>query len=247
VLYLIGAGLPPVLSGPSARDIYTVGLRIKSTPGEFGNWDYSAELMGQLGHFNDPRAPIQSLEHQAYAAFVAGGYTWTKAPLTPRVGLEYNFGSGDSNPTDDKHETFENLFPTNHKFYGYMDFVSLQNIHNLRLTSSFKPLARLTFTADYHAFWLADTHDNFYTIGGVRRGGITATPGGQGYGINPNYNNYVGSEVDLIATYNVSPLITFETGYGHFFVGDYVKQSLAGPAFGSTDANYVYVQASLNF
>jgi hypothetical protein len=230
---------------PSARDIYTLGLRIKSNPGDFGPWDYTAELMGQYGHFNDPAKPTdKSLEHQAFAIAALGGYTWTKAAWTPRVGLEYDFASGDSNPNDHKHETFENLFPTNHKFYGYMDFFSLQNIHDVRLMTSIKPLPRLTILGEAHAFLLANTHDSLYTVGGARRGGIASTPG-TGYGINPGYSSFVGSELDLVSTYAFSPQGTIEVGYGHFFRGDYIKQSLA--AVGSADANWVYIQTNFNF
>ncbi len=235
--------------GASPRDIYTFGVRMKSTPGDWGNWDYMGEFMGQFGHFNDPAIPTasaRSLEHQAYAIFVGGGYTWTQLAYAPRVGLEYNFGSGDSNPTDGKHETFENLFPTNHKFYGFMDIFSLQNIHNVRLTSSIKPVPRLTLTFDYHAFWLANTGDNFYTVAGGRRGGIGMTPG-TGYGINPSYGSYVGSEIDLVGTFAIKPYASAQLGYGHFFVGDYVKQSLSAPTVGSTDANWIYAQLNLSF
>ena len=125
-----------------------------------------------------------------------------------------------------------------------MDFVSLQNIHNVRLNASAKPLPRLLLNADYHTFFLADTHDNFYTVGGARRGGIAATPG-TGYGINPNYDSYVGSEMDLIATYNVTPQATLEAGFGHFFTGKYIEQSLSVP--GTKDANWVYVSLNVNF
>lgn len=244
---LVPATGPAILRGASARDIYTAGFRVKSTPGEFGGWDYSAELMGQYGHFNDPGKPAgsdRSLEHQAFAAYAGGGYTWTDVTYTPRVGLEYNFATGDSDPLDDKHETFENLFPTNHKFYGFMDLVSLQNIHNVRLMSSIKPLPRLTLQAEGHAFWLADTHDNFYAANGARRGGIAPTPG-TGYGINPSYGNYVGSEVDLISTYAIAPYANLQLGYGHFFRGDYIKSSLS--AGGSGDANWFYAMANFSF
>jgi hypothetical protein len=241
-----GAGTAALINGPPPRDIYTLGLRVKSNPGELKGWDYSAELMGQYGHFNDPALPqgSRSLEHLAYAIFAGAGYTFTEAPFTPRLGIEYSLGSGDSNPRDNKHETFENLFPTNHKFYGYMDFFSLQNIHNLRLTSSVKPLPRLTLLTEYHAFWLFDTSDNFYAVNGTRRGGINSTPG-NGYGINPGYGSYVGSEIDLVATYAVSPQAVLEAGYGHFFVGKYVEQSLSLP--GAVDANWLYVQLNFNF
>jgi hypothetical protein len=244
---LVSTATPAILKGPAARDIYTAGVRVKSNPGELGNWDYSAELIGQYGHFNDPAIATigaRSLEHEAFAVYAGGGYTWMQSAYAPRVGLEYNFASGDSNPNDDKHETFENLFPTNHKFYGYMDLVSLQNIHNVRLTATIKPLPRLTLQLDGHAFWLADTHDNFYAVTGARRGGIAATPG-TGYGINPNYDSYVGSEVDLIGTYAIAPYASLQVGYGHFFRGEYVKQSLS--AVGSGDANWVYIQTTFSF
>jgi hypothetical protein len=231
----------------TARDIYTVGLRGKSNPGEIGNWDYTYELMYQFGHFSDTAfAGGKSLEHQAYALFAGAGYTWNEMSMAPRLGFEYNLASGDNNPNDGKHETFENLFPTNHKFYGYMDFVSLQNIHNIRLQSSIKPLPKITLAMEGHMFWLADTADNFYAVTGARRGGIAATPG-TGYGINPSYSSYVGSELDFVVTYAVSPHITVEAAYGHFFRGDYIKQSLSGAAFGSTDANYVYLQTNFSF
>lgn len=120
-----------------------------------------------------------------------------------------------------------------------MDFVSLQNIHNVRLTSSIKPLPRLTLLGEYHAFWLADTSDNFYAVNGTRRGGISPTAG-TGYGLNSTYGNYVGSEIDLVATYAVSPQANLEVGYGHFFVGDYIDRTFSAPTHGSTDADYIY-------
>jgi hypothetical protein len=227
---------PPALfplAGP--RDIYTVGLRVKSTPGERQGWDFEAELAGQFGRFVQAG---KSLEQQAFAAHLAGGYTFTKTTATPRVGLEYNFSSGDSNPADDKHETFDNLFPTNHKFYGFMDFLSWQNLHDVRLATSAKPVKDLTLTLDYHLFWLADTHDSLYAVNGASR---TTS----GYGINPTYDSFVGSEIDLVASYAVKRWATMQAGYGHFFRGDYVKQSLA--VSGSKDADWIYLQAVANF
>src|SRR5205085_748066 len=107
-------------------------------------------------------AAPRSQEQRAYAIILNGGYTFADAWGTPRVALEYAHASGDSNPADNKHETFENLFPTNHKFYGYMDFVSLQNIHDLRAIYSLKPHRQVSVSLEGHAFWLADTSDSFY-------------------------------------------------------------------------------------
>jgi hypothetical protein len=245
----IAAEPSPQFPQPSARDIYTLGFRIKSKPGELGNWDYTVEAAGQLGTFRDRRlgATSDRLDHEAYMAVVQGGYTFADAWATPRLGFEYAYGSGDSDPTDDKHETFENLFPTNHKFYGYMDFISLQNIHDVRGILQLKPHPRLSVAVEGHGFWLADTHDNFYNVGGAPRGGAATTPLGNGYGLNPGYDSFVGTELDVIAGYALTRFAQIELGYGHFFVGDYIKQSLSAATHGSRDADYFYAQLNVNF
>jgi hypothetical protein len=233
----------PQAGGASPRDIYTVGARVKSLPGQLNGFDYGAEVAGQFGKWGSGATEI---DHEAFAAYVGGGYTFEKAWGTPRVGVEYNYASGDKDPKDDKHETFENLFPTNHKFYGYMDFVSLQNIQNVRFMTSIKPHKKLTLTLDYHLFWLADTADSFYTVAGAPRGG-GGVGTGTGFNRNKGYDSFVGSEIDLIGTYNIAPWAAVQVGYGHFFTGKYIDQSLSAPAFGSKDADYVYCQATFNF
>lgn len=238
----------PQVPQPSARDIYTIGLRFKSLPAEFGNWDYTAELMGQFGNFTDTRAGLaaapRSQDHIAYALALNGGYTFADTWGTPRVALEYAHGSGDSNPGDDKHETFENLFPTNHKFYGYMDLVSLQNIHNIRPMIQIKPHRRVSMSLEGHLFWLADTQDNFYNVGGAARGGraTSATT----YGVNPGYDSFVGGELDLITGVALTRYSQLEVGYGHFFAGSYIESSLAGSG-GAKDADFVYLQLIFTF
>src|SRR6266481_2154163 len=238
----------PQFPQPSARDIYTFGLRLKSNPGDIGNWDYTLETAGQLGDFRDPRAgaPARRLDHEAYMVVAQGGYTFTDAWAKPRLGLEYAHGSGDSNPHDNKHETFENLFPTNHKFYGYMDFISLQNIHDLRAILQIRPHPRLSLAVEGHGFWLADAHDSFYTASGLARGGTATTPG-TGYGVNPAYSRFVGTELDVIGGYALTRFAQLEAGYGHFFVGDYIHSSLSAATRGSADADWIYVQATINF
>src|SRR5207249_10930133 len=57
-------------------------------------------------------------------------------------------------------------------------------------------------------------------------------------------SSFVGTELDAIAGYALNRFTQVEAGYGHFFRGDYIKQSLSSPAFGSRDADYIYVQAT---
>lgn len=245
----IAAETSPQAPQPSARDIYTLGGRLKSLPGQIGNWDYTLEGAYQFGNFRDLRAgvPATRLEQDAFMVSLQAGYTFADVWATPRLGLEYDFASGDSNPHDNVHGTFENLFPTNHKFYGYMDFISLQNIHDVRAILQLKPHSRVSLAVEGHGFWLADANDNFYNVGGAPRGGTAATPTGNGYGINPNYNRFVGTELDIVGGVALTRFAQLEVGVGHFFTGNYIQQSLHHANFGSKDANYLYVQTSINF
>ena len=53
-------------------------------------------------------------------------------------------------PADGDTDTFQNLFPTNHKFYGYADFFAWQNIHNPALQLKLTPSKTVSLQADYH-------------------------------------------------------------------------------------------------
>jgi Alginate export len=222
----------------SPRDIYTVGVRLKSLPGALGHWDYEAEGDYQFGRYKASNTAA-SLDQEAFAAHVAGGYTWANALASPRLGLEYNFASGDSNPNDNKHGTFDNLFPSNHGLYGIMDFFAWQNLHDLRLSASIRPDKDLLLSLGLHEYWLADTHDYFYAANGTpRKTG--------GYGLSPSANSNVGSELDLTASFAITRYASVQGGYGHFFTGDYVKDSLAAKG-GARDADFLYAQLYFNF
>ena len=232
----------------TARAIYTIGMRLKASTNDWGNFDYTVETAGQFGRFVEPSG--RSEEQRAYMAFGGVYYTWKESTFTPKVGLEFNYASGDGDPSDNVHGTFENLYPTNHKFYGYADFFSLQNLIDPRAILSLKPTARTTVTAEGHLFWVADTHDSLYTVTGARRG----TPAlqapaarGTGYGINPDADPYVGAEVDLIASWAISPFISFDAGFSHLFHGAYISDSFAKVPGGATDSEWIWLQTTINF
>jgi hypothetical protein len=233
----VGNGVPGTPT--TARDIYTVGARVKSLPGKLSGWDYSAEVARQFGSVNQSNT---RRDLQAMAADLMGGFTWSKAFGAPRLGAGYTYASGDSNSTDGKSETFEALFGTNHKFYGLMDLWGLRNIHSGRMVGSIKPFQQLTLSTEYHLIWLADTHDLFYPESGSGRSG-------NGYGRNPQFNRFVGSELDFLADYPVTPFLSLQAGYGHFFIGEYIRQSVNSvPANGGgVDADWIYLQARFMF
>ena len=58
-------------------------------------------------------------------------------------------------------------------------------------------------------------------------------------------NSFVGSELDTIAGSALTRFLGLEVGYGHFFTGNYIRQSLS--AVGSKDANWFYAQLTVAF
>lgn len=245
--------VPAPFRFPAPQDIYTIGFRAKSKPGTLGAWDYGIELMGQLGNRTAvyPATPVPvaktapRLSQEAYAFVLQTGYTWKDSPWKPRLAFIFSGASGDHSSADKNSETFQNLLPSNHGLYGLMDLSGLQNILDYRLAFSVKPSAKTSLAFDFHQQVLMSTYDYWYNVAGVPRNTPGAAPGsGRGYGINPGYNGNLGQEIDLIAGWTVTRGLLLESGVGHFFRGPYIKESFR--AVGSKDADYLYIQATLN-
>ena len=260
------SGVAAPFRQPYIQDLYTAGLRIKSKPGAYGNWDYTAEVMHQFGTINNRNpngtavAPVSTttalnnapeLTQDAYAAIAQVGYTWSELSWQPRLSLTYSYASGDKNKNDGESNTFQNQFATTHFFYGYMDLNSLQNLHDIRLALEAKPTPKLRVALEGHLQRLASTDDYWYNVGGVARVGgtqnlTTNSTNGTGYGINSGNSADLGEEVDFIIGYSPVPYFNIEAGVCHYFRGDYIKESWENAPGGSKDASYAYVQLTLN-
>jgi hypothetical protein len=245
------AGVAAPFRNPAKQDLYTTGLRLKSKPLAYGAWDYGVEVMHQFGNraatgpvaLSAAVASAARLRQRAYAAVLAGGYTFTDSAWQHRIGFTYSYASGDKNATDGTSQTFQNLFATTHLFYGYMDLNSLQNLHDYRLTYSFRPKSNISINLDYHLHALDRTTDSWYNVAGVARAGGAANLG-TGYAISPKFSKTLGQEIDLVAGWHVIPSTQIEVGVSRYFRGSYIKQSLS--TLGSKDANYLYTQVTLS-
>lgn len=225
-------------TGPVQR-ITTIGTRWASKKGAFGDWDYGLEAAYQFGDYWAGARTGPALDHNAFAIHLRAGHTWEDIGWKPRVGLEYNYASGDKDPTDGKNESFQNLFPSNFAPYGYMDEMPWRNMHNARLHLTAQPTKKLSAELSWHVFWLAETTDFWYRSNGVATqraafGGADVRTLGA--------SNYVGHEIDLAFTYKPTEWLTIFTGYSHFFAGDYIQAT--GP---SDDADFAYLQATFQF
>jgi hypothetical protein len=199
---------------------YTLGNRLK---GKKWNFDYATEYAFQVG----------SRAHDDIRAFAFHqelGYTLSDLPWLPRVGAEYNHGSGDDDATDGKSENFDNLFPTNHAHYGYMDRASLRNMNNIKVGLDLNPTDKIKMMIAHHWFFLDTNKSAWFDAGGAV---IRAT--------GANASTTVGQETDLLLKWQASKRISFLTGYSYFYAGAFLKDTGA-----SDNANFLYLQTAIN-
>lgn len=201
--------------------IVTIGSRIK---GKFKkNFDYGFEGAYQTGTSGGATV-------SAFATHVRFGHTF---PLSfkPRVGIEYNFASGDENPGTGKVTTFNNLFPTNHDKYGYMDLFSWKNLHDIRFSFDTQPLEWLKTKLDYHAFFLPDPANGAFLASGAQwRAGA------------PGAGHFAGQEVDLLFTFKPWKYFDALVGYSVFFPGTFFSDT--GP---SDTSHFFYTQFAFRY
>ncbi len=119
-----------------------------------------------------------------------------------QAGRKFSFGPGiDITSGDGKkaNKRFDPLYGTPHKFWGYMDyfyvadgFGAANGLMNPYLKAKYKAKDNLTFTLDAHQFILPE-----------------AVKDADGKAMDKK----LGTEIDLVATYNMTKAITIEGGY----------------------------------
>ena len=236
--------------------IWTLGFRAQSISiAPLGGVDYIVEAAYQWGKSrpgltNAIITVPNWYDHSAYAFHAEVGRSWEKCAYLPRFAIEYNVASGDKNPTDTNNDAFLNLFPTNHKFYGYMDVLAWKNMKDFDLTFRFKPLAQVDSSLkksilrlDYHWFSLETTQDLWYRANAIT---AVATPAA---GIRAGLPSDLGREADATWTWSPSPPYEILLGYSYFFTGDYLPAARAvGTTLGRADnASFAYAQFTVKF
>jgi hypothetical protein len=216
-------------SGVFDDSIHTLGARIV---GSKGRWAWDLQGAWQTGDFYDVSRGIL-LDHEAEMVHMSA--TYKLAGSTSGIG--YNWASGDDDPTDNDHGTFDNLYPLNHAYYGYMDLFSLQNVHNFEVTYArpemFGSKAKLRIALQN--FWLDDTKDAWYNAG------LRGNAARLNAALTTGADSYVGSEIDVTVAMPIAG-INFLAGYSHFFAGSYTEDT-----GNDSNAHFLFLQAKKTF
>lgn len=197
------------------------GLRWKGLA--WNNFDYSVEAIREAG--GNGGASIQ-----AWGTTGGASYRFDGVISKPRVFSQYDYASGDKNPNDGVHGTFDTMYPTAHDRFGISDQFGWQNIKAIRGGVTIEPHNRWTVTAQFLDFWLASATDAVYNTSGVAIVRDAAGTAG----------SHIGEEADAYTWYEINRHMNFGFGFAHIFPGMFLVKTEKGP-------NFSYPYFALNF
>lgn len=201
---------------------HTLGGRIFGTCADSG-FDYDLEGAYQFGE-------VGSGDVDAFMIGSQIGYTVSQWSCTPRFFAGVDYATGDDGAGGDV-QTFNQLFPLGHAYYGFMDFVGRQNAIDFNGGVTCNPFDKTKVHLSGHYFLREDTSDALYNAGGgvVRAGAL-------------NGKREIGFEFDATVHYALDVHTAIEAGYGHFFPGDFIDQSGANDGM-----DWFYLQLQYTF
>lgn len=176
--------------------------------------DWDVEAAGQLGHTG-------GRDLEAWALHF--GFSKQLSSKT-RVFAEVNAASGGGD--SDQSRTFDNLYPTNHKFYGSADLHAWKNMNELALGVEHKASDNLNLKTVWHDFSLRDPSDAWYGAGG----GPNRGPNGAFTDPTGAAGRDTGWEVDLEAAYKIDARNSLTAGIAVYAPGRFVETLNGGKA-----------------
>ena len=227
----------PVSEGglPKGVEVYTLGASaIGIYPVGPGNLDVFLWLAGQAGDYDDRT-------HLAGAGILELGYQLPELLFKPWLRAGLNVASG--GPDKGNHNTFFNMLPTNHLYYGFADQLAFQNLFDAFVQLLLRFHEDVGLNLFYHYFALLNNDDGLY----FGTGAFTKKnrPGAFGYGRRPSFGHHtVGHEVDVVLNWNPTRWLSLQGGYAHLFGGPVFE---ANPRRVDPDVQFGYVQVSLRY
>ncbi|MEC4890607.1 MAG: alginate export family protein [Nitrospira sp.] len=210
-----------------------------------GMFDGTFESYWQTGHFD--AANQQNISINAVAMAVEGGITLQDVPTTPRLGLEFNYASGDNgtcnattNPSgcQGNANTFENLYPTNHIVMGYADRMAWRNMVGYSGSVQLNPTQQSHLETRYWVFRKANQNDCWYTASQACQSSASTT------------SNSLYKELDVIYTlFFKGNKVAWQTGYSYLWAGKGMDQIVVASGNGPSALNsqWMYTQLQVNF
>jgi hypothetical protein len=184
-------------------------------------WGLGYYLAYQFGKYEDQ--PGDS-DISAFAGFGEVIYAVFQKVNTPILGLKTAYFSGDSDPDDDKLNTFyDHVFAT--PFFGYARDIQPFNLIFIQPNVGYRFGDRDLLVTLSHGFqWRAETKDAFYGS----PNGITARAG-------VSDSSWLGQQTQLSVRYLATPNLLITSYLARFFAGDMIEDT------GGSDRDYFHI------
>jgi len=210
-------------SGKGDLQSHSIGFQLQKPAREW--LDYAAAFIGQTGHYGK-----DSL--RAFGGNAAVGVTFP-VKWRPRLAGQFTWGSGDRDPTDERHGTFDGVFGgADINFYGDLNLFFWANLRDYEWDLHLQPSRNMKLMFEHHYFTLDQVRDAWYTTGLALLRRDAAGDSGAA----------LGHEINL--RFSWEPVRGFEVlaGWGRFFAGDFVKAT-----GGAGTASSCFLQTTYGF
>jgi len=201
----------------------TIGGRLYGNQEE---WLYEFEGGIQLGE--NPG----DTSHTAAFCTLGVGYKFEDVAWKPELWAYYDWASGDNTTGNGFHPYVQRA----HYYLGFMDLFARRNLEDFNLKLSVKPTSKLTLLAWCHFFSLANGNDVPYNLNTRPYAGLPAGSAG---------SQTLGTELDLLATYDVNESTQLRFGYSHFWAGSFYNTTPG--VLSNLDANFAYAHYLYRF
>ena len=202
----------PNASGDERRDVFDIHVN-----GKANHFDWDIEAMNQTGRIGG-----EAIEAWAFGSLA--GYTLADVKWTPRLGIQIDAASGDSNSPGHPFGTFNPLFPNGYyvTLAGYTGFV---NFIHIKPSLTLSPTSSLKITLAAAAQWRQNTADAIYTQPDIPIANTAGRPGA-----------YTGSYGQFRLDWTIDRATSFAIEAVHFTIGDALRNA------GAHDSNYLGVE-----
>lgn len=210
-------------SGNGGLLSHSIGFQLQKPVGK--GLDYSASFIGQMGRYGNDRI-------RAFGSNSAVGVTlpWK---WSPRLAGQFTWGSGDQNPSDGIHGTFDGVFGgADINFYGDLNLFFWANLRDYEWDFHLQPSQSTKLFFEHHYFTLDQDRDAWYTTGlaPLRRD------------MNGLSGKSLGHEIDLRFSWRPVKELELLIGLGRYFPAGFAKATgTADPATG------YFLQAAYGF
>ena len=190
------------LSGEETR--HSVGFRRHGKIGK--RMVFNTELVYQFGKLGEANISAFNIE-------LDYKYTLINTPWTPRLGIKFDYSSGDRNSGDVKLQTYNPLF-VNPGLYSLAAVNTPINLNGLHPNLKIWPFEGFSIFMDYAFFFRSSKEDALYTPARfILRDATRGT------------SAYLGSAFGMKILYEINRNIEFEWRTTYFIAGDFVKES----------------------